>query len=131
GAEFVSATEDVWRQTDIILKIKEPVESEYPLIRKNQILFTYLHLATSRTLTETLLQQKIKTVAYETVEDDQHRLPLLAPMSEITNQIAPHVEARLQEKEYGGHGVLIGGVSGVRPAKVLVLGAGITKTNTT
>jgi alanine dehydrogenase len=129
GAEFVSAAEDVWRQADMILKVKEPIESEYPLMREGQILFTYLHLAASKALTQALLERKVKAVAYETVEDDQHRLPLLAPMSEVAGRMAPHVGARLQEKEYGGRGVLMGGVSGVRPAKVLVLGAGMAGAN--
>jgi alanine dehydrogenase len=129
GADFVSAAEDVWRQADMIMKVKEPIESEYGLMREGQILFTYLHLAASKTLTEALLQRNVKAVAYETVEDDQHRLPLLAPMSEVAGRMAPHVGARLQEKEYGGRGVLMGGVSGVRPAKVLVLGAGMAGAN--
>jgi len=129
GAEFVSSAEDVWRQADMILKVKEPIESEYPLMREGQILFTYLHLAASKALTEALLERRVKAVAYETVEDDQHRLPLLAPMSEVAGRMAPHVGAHLQEKEYGGRGVLMGGVSGVRPAKVLVLGAGMAGAN--
>jgi alanine dehydrogenase len=129
GAEFVSSAEDVWRQADMILKVKEPIESEYGLMREGQTLFTYLHLAAVRSLTEALVQKNVKAVAYETVEDEDHRLPLLAPMSEVAGRMAPHVGARLQEKEYGGRGVLMGGVSGVRPAKVLVLGAGMAGAN--
>jgi len=129
GAEFVGSAEDVWRQADMILKVKEPVPSEYELMREEQILFTYLHLAASNELTQELLQRSVKAVAYETVEDRQGRLPLLAPMSEVAGRMAPHVGARLQEKEYGGRGVLMGGVSGVRPAKVLVLGAGMAGAN--
>jgi alanine dehydrogenase len=129
GAEFVAGAEDVWRQADMILKVKEPVESEYGHLREGQILFTYLHLAAVRSLTEALVERNVKAVAYETVEDPVGRLPLLAPMSEVAGRMAPHVGARLQEKEYGGRGVLMGGVSGVRPAKVLVLGAGMAGAN--
>jgi len=129
GAEFVSSAEDVWRQADLILKVKEPVAREYGLMREGQILFTYLHLAASRELTQALVDRKVLAVAYETVQDEQGRLPLLAPMSEVAGRMAPHVGARLQEKEYGGRGVLMGGVSGVRPAKVLVLGAGMAGAN--
>jgi alanine dehydrogenase len=129
GAEFVSSAEDVWRQADLILKVKEPVAREYGLMREGQILFTYLHLAASRELTQALVDRKVLAVAYETVQDEQGRLPLLAPMSEVAGRMAPHVGARLQEKEYGGRGVLMGGVSGVRPATVLVLGAGMAGAN--
>jgi alanine dehydrogenase len=130
GAQFVASAEDVWRQADMILKVKEPVEQEFGLLREGQILFTYLHLAASRELTETLIGAGVAAVAYETVQENDGRLPLLAPMSEIAGRMAPHVGARLLEKEYGGRGILMGGVSGVRPAKVLVLGAGMAGSNT-
>ena len=94
GAEFVGSAEDVWRQADMILKVKEPVPSEYELMREEQILFTYLHLAASNELTQELLQRSVKAVAYETVEDRQGRLPLLAPMSEVAGRMAPHVGDR-------------------------------------
>jgi alanine dehydrogenase len=113
----------------MILKVKEPVPSEYELMREGQIVFTYLHLAASKELTEAMLARKVNGVAYETVQLPDGRLPLLAPMSEIAGRMAPHVGARLLEKEYGGRGVLMGGVSGVRPAKVLVLGAGMAGGN--
>jgi alanine dehydrogenase len=129
GAEMVGTAEDVWRQAEMILKVKEPIPSEYELLQEGQILFTYLHLAADRQLTELLLQRKVSAVAYETVQLADARLPLLAPMSEIAGRMAPHVGARLQEKEYGGRGVLLGGVSGVRPGKVLVLGAGMAGGN--
>ena len=129
GAEFVAAAEDVWRQADLILKVKEPQPSEYPWMREGQILFTYLHLAASRGLTQALLERKVSAVAYETVQLPDGRLPLLAPMSEIAGRMAPHVAARFLEKEHGGRGILLGGVSGVRPAKVLVLGAGMAGSN--
>jgi len=113
----------------MVLKVKEPIPDEYEHLREGQILFTYLHLAASRELTEELLRRKVSAVAYETVQDPQGRLPLLAPMSEVAGRMAPHVGARLLEKEYGGRGILMGGVSGVRPAKVLVLGAGMAGSN--
>jgi alanine dehydrogenase len=130
GAEIVDTPDDVWRESEMILKVKEPVPEEYDRLQEGQILFTYLHLAASKGLTEMLLQRKVSGVAYETVQQPDGRLPLLAPMSEIAGRMAPHVGARLQEKEYGGRGVLLGGVSGVRPAKVLVLGAGMAGSNT-
>jgi alanine dehydrogenase len=129
GAEMVETAEDVWHRADMVLKVKEPVEQEYGLLQEGQVLFTYLHLAASRPLTEVLTERKVQAVAYETVQLEDGRLPLLAPMSEIAGRMAPHVGARLQEKEHGGRGVLLGGVSGVRPAKVLVLGAGMAGSN--
>jgi len=129
GAEFVPTAEEVWRASDMIMKVKEPIASEYDLMQEGQILFTYLHLAASRDLTEALMRRKVAAVAYETVQLDDGRLPLLAPMSEVAGRMAPHVGARLQEKEYGGRGILMGGVSGVRPARVLVIGAGMAGTN--
>ena len=129
GAEIVSDAKGVWDAADMILKVKEPVPQEYDLLREGQILFTYLHLAASKELTELLAERKVSAVAYETVQLSDGRLPLLAPMSEIAGRMAPHVGARLLEKEHGGRGVLMGGVSGVRPAKVLVLGAGMAGSN--
>jgi alanine dehydrogenase len=129
GAELVADAAEVWRQSDMILKVKEPVASEFEHLREGQVLFTYLHLAAGRELTQALADRGVLAVAYETVQDDQGRLPLLAPMSEIAGRMAPHVGARLQEKENGGRGVLMGGVSGVRPAKVVVLGAGMAGAN--
>jgi len=129
GAQFVSSAEDVWRGSNMILKVKEPQPPEYGLMQEGQILFTYLHLAANRELTEELIRRGVEAVAYETVQLDDGRLPLLAPMSEIAGRMAPHVVAHLLEKEYGGRGVLMGGVSGVRPARVLVLGAGMAGAN--
>ena len=129
GAQFVASAEDVWRGADMILKVKEPLPSEYDLMREGQVLFTYLHLAANRELTEVLIRRKVDAVAYETVQPADGRLPLLAPMSEIAGRMAPHVAARFLEKEAGGRGVLMGGVSGVRPARVLVLGAGMAGAN--
>jgi alanine dehydrogenase len=129
GAQFASSAEDVWREADMILKVKEPIAAEFDLMREGQVLFTYLHLAANRELTEESMRRKVVAVAYETVQLADGRLPLLAPMSEIAGRMAPHEAARFLEKEAGGRGVLMGGVSGVRPAKVLVLGAGMAGAN--
>jgi alanine dehydrogenase len=129
GAEIADAAEEVFRESEMILKVKEPVPQEFDFLREGQILFTYLHLAASRELTELLTARKVSAVAYETVQVPDGRLPLLAPMSEVAGRMAPHVGARLLEKEYGGRGILMGGVSGVRPAKVLILGAGMAGSN--
>ena len=129
GAQFAASAEDVWREADLVLKVKEPQPAEYGLMREGQILFTYLHLAANRQLTEELMRRKVEAVAYETVQLGDGRLPLLAPMSEIAGRMAPHVAARFLEKEAGGRGVLMGGVSGVRPARLLVLGCGMAGAN--
>ena len=129
GAEIVPTADDIWDAADMVLKVKEPIESEFDRMREGLILFTYLHLAASKELTGALIDRKVQAVAYETVQDEEGRLPLLAPMSEVAGRMAPHVGARLQEKEHGGRGVLLGGVSGVRPARVLVLGAGMAGAN--
>jgi alanine dehydrogenase len=129
GAEIAADAEEVWSTAEMVLKVKEPIPDEYERLRAGQILFTYLHLAASRELTQVLIDRKVAAVAYETVQLHDGKLPLLAPMSEIAGRMAPHVAARLLEKEYGGRGILMGGVSGVRPAKVLVLGAGMAGSN--
>jgi alanine dehydrogenase len=129
GAQFASSAADVWREAEMILKVKEPIASEFELMREGQILFTYLHLAANLELTEALMEREVEAVAYETVQLPDGRLPLLAPMSEIAGRMAPHVAARFLEKEAGGRGVLMGGVSGVRPARVLVLGCGMAGAN--
>ncbi|HZD79635.1 MAG TPA: alanine dehydrogenase [Actinomycetota bacterium] len=129
GAEIVPGADEVWGSSDLILKVKEPVPEEYGHLRQGQILFTYLHLAAGRELTRGLVDTKVAAVAYETVQSRDGRLPLLAPMSEVAGRMAPHVAARLLEKEHGGRGILMGGVSGVRPANVLVLGAGMAGSN--
>ena len=129
GGEIVATADELWASSDMIMKVKEPVPQEYDRLREGQIVFTYLHLAASKDLTRMLVERKVSAVAYETVQLPDGRLPLLAPMSEIAGRMAPHVGARLLEKEYGGRGILMGGVSGVRPAKVLVLGAGMAGSN--
>ncbi len=129
GAEVVPDPEVVWSKAEMIMKVKEPIPAEYGSMREGQVVFTYLHLAASEELTHALLERKVTGIAYETVQLPDGRLPLLAPMSEVAGRMAPHVAARLLEKEYGGRGILMGGVSGVRPAKALVLGAGMAGTN--
>jgi alanine dehydrogenase len=129
GAKIVGVAEDVWSAADLVLKVKEPVAPEFGLMREGQVLFTYLHLAASHELTQAMLERKVTGIAYETVQLPDGRLPLLAPMSEVAGRMAPHVAAHLLEKEFGGRGILMGGVSGVRPAKVLVLGAGMAGSN--
>jgi alanine dehydrogenase len=127
GAELVHK-ETVWSKAELIVKVKEPVQPEYPLLREGCALFTYLHLAPNPGLIKLLLQKKVTGLAYETLERDG-RLPLLAPMSEIAGRMAPLMAAFYLQKFKGGSGVLPTGVSGVRPGKILVLGAGVVGTN--
>jgi alanine dehydrogenase len=129
GADIAGTAQEVWDGADLILKVKEPVEQEYALMREGQILFTYLHLAASAELTRALIERKVAAVAYETVQLPDGRLPLLAPMSEVAGRMAPQVGAHYLERENGGRGVLLGGVSGVHPARVVVLGAGMAGSN--
>ena len=129
GAETGFTAEEVFAQADMILKVKEPLESECRMVRKGQILFTYFHFAASRELTETFLASGGTAVAYETIETSDGRLPLLTPMSEVAGKMAVQQAAKYLEREHGGRGVLIGGVPGVEPATVMVLGAGIVGTN--
>ncbi|MBI4729362.1 MAG: alanine dehydrogenase [Acidobacteria bacterium] len=129
GATLVPAAADVWDEAELVLKVKEPLPSEFPFLRRGRILFTYLHLAAHREVTEALAAAGTTAIAYETVETDEGQLPLLAPMSEIAGRMAPHVSATWLERVRGGSGVLFSGVSGVRPARVLVLGAGMAGIN--
>ncbi|MES2274078.1 MAG: alanine dehydrogenase [Chlamydiota bacterium] len=127
GAHIVKSAEEVY-QNEMILKVKEPQSSEFPLLREGQILFTYLHLAPDPEQTKHLLERKVIGIAYETVTDDQGRLPLLIPMSEIAGRVAIQAGATALQMVNGGRGVLLGGIPGVRPAHVVVLGAGIVGT---
>ena len=129
GAQILGAAEDVWATGDLILKVKEPVASEYDNMREGQTLFTYLHLAADRTLTDELVKRKVTAIAYETVELPDRSLPLLAPMSEVAGRLAPQVGAHTLMRAQGGRGVLMGGVSGVYAAKVVVIGAGVSGMN--
>src|SRR5580692_1345181 len=129
GAQILPAADDVWQTADLILKVKEPVAEEYHRMRKDQVLFTYLHLAASRPCTDALLESGITAIAYETVQLPDGSLPLLAPMSEVAGRMAPQVGAHHLQRDGGGRGVLMGGVSGVYAAKVVVLGAGVSGMN--
>lgn len=129
GACMVPDAEAVWAKAEMIMKVKEPLEPEYPLLRDGQILFTYLHLAASEDLTRALLGRGAVCIAYETVELPDGRLPLLAPMSEVAGRMAPQIGAQFLERTMGGRGVLLGGVSGVAQGEVLILGAGVVGSN--
>jgi alanine dehydrogenase len=129
GATILPSAEDVWATGDLILKVKEPIASEYERMREGQTLFTYLHLAADRALTEELVARKVTGIAYETVELPDRSLPLLAPMSEVAGRMAPQVGAATLQRANGGRGVLMGGVSGVYAAKVVVIGAGVSGMN--
>src|SRR5690242_5202326 len=129
GASIVATADDVWAGSELVLKVKEPVPEEYHRMRKGQVLFTYLHLAASRQCTDALLGSGITSIAYETVRASDGSLPLLAPMSEVAGRMAPQVGAHHLQRDGGGRGVLMGGVSGVYAAKVVVLGAGVSGMN--
>jgi alanine dehydrogenase len=129
GATIIGSADDVWAEADLLLKVKEPMAEEYPRLRAGQILFTYLHLAASRECTKALVDSGTIAVAYETVQLPDRSLPLLAPMSEVAGRMAPQVGAHCLERPAGGRGVLMGGVSGVYAAKVVVLGAGVSGMN--
>ncbi len=129
GAEIAPDADEVFAAADMILKVKEPQPEEYERFREGQTLFTYLHLAADETLTRFLMDRRVAAVAYETVQTPDGRLPLLAPMSEIAGRMAPHCGATNLERPKGGRGVLMGGASGVSPARVVVLGAGMAGTN--
>src|SRR4051794_2399226 len=125
----IRSCEDVWGEAELVLKVKEPLAEEFPRIRAGQTLFTYLHLAPAPALTQALMASGATCIAYETVETDDHKLPLLAPMSEVAGRLAPQMGAMSLEKPRGGRGILLGGVPGVPPAKVVVLGGGIVGYN--
>jgi alanine dehydrogenase len=129
GAQIVDEADDVWADADLLLKVKEPVAEEYQRLRKGQTLFTYLHLAASRECTDALIASGTTAIAYETVQTADGALPLLAPMSEVAGRMAPQVGAHSLERAHGGRGVLLGGVSGVYAAKVVVIGAGVSGMN--
>jgi alanine dehydrogenase len=129
GATILGAADDVWATADLILKVKEPIAQEYERMREGQTLFTYLHLAADKPLTEELARRKVTGIAYETVEMPDRSLPLLAPMSEVAGRLAPQVGAHTMMRAQGGRGVLMGGVPGVYAAKVVVIGAGVAGQN--
>ena len=129
GAQILPTIEAVYDIAEMIIKVKEPIESEYALVKKGQLLFTYFHFASDRELTEAMLRSGATCLAYETVEGPNHSLPLLIPMSEVAGRMSIQEGARFLEKPQGGKGMLLGGVPGVKPAKVLVIGGGIVGHN--
>ena len=129
GATILPTIEDVYSTAEMIIKVKEPIEPEYKLVKKGQLLFTYFHFACDRPLTDAMLASGATCIAYETVRDRQGTLPLLIPMSEVAGRMSIQEGARFLEKPQGGKGLLIGGVPGVKPAKVLILGAGVVGRN--
>ncbi len=129
GAVVVDEAAEVWSRAELVVKVKEPLPEEHRFLRPDLVLFTYLHLAADRRLTEALLASGCVAIAYETVRDDAGRLPLLAPMSEVAGRMSVQVGAHYLEKEQGGRGILLGGVPGVEAAKVVVLGGGTAGTN--
>ena len=128
GATILSTASEVFEQAEMIMKVKEPLPAEYPLIREEQLLFTYFHFASSHELTRAMIDSGAVCLAYETVEDKEGRLPLLQPMSEVAGRLSVQQGAKYLESPQGGKGLLLGGVPGVRPAKVLILGGGVVGT---
>ena len=124
GAQIIDSADEIWQKADLIQKVKEPIEIEYKRMRKGQILYTYLHLAANKACTQAIIDSGITAIAYETVEVDG-QLPLLAPMSEVAGRMSIQVGAAALEASRGGRGVLLGGVPGVRPGKVVVIGGGV------
>jgi len=129
GAQLITSADQVWEEADLLLKVKEPIEAEYARLRKGQTLFTYLHLAASKPCTDALLASGTTSIAYETVQTADGALPLLAPMSEVAGRLAAQVGAYHLMRTHGGRGVLMGGVPGVAPANVVVIGGGMAGDN--
>jgi alanine dehydrogenase len=129
GAELVDSAEEVWERAEMIMKVKEPIEREWPRMREGQVLFTYFHFAASKPLTDAVLESGAIANAYETVQLPSGELPLLTPMSEVAGRMAVQEGAKYLEKLHGGRGVLLGGVPGVEPATVVILGGGIVGMN--
>ncbi|MCB0495195.1 MAG: alanine dehydrogenase [Cyclobacteriaceae bacterium] len=128
GAKILPTIEATYEKAEMIMKVKEPIEPEYKLIKKNQLLFTYFHFASYQPLTEAMIKSGAVCLAYETVETKQRTLPLLIPMSEVAGRMATQEGAKYLEKPMGGRGILLGGVAGVKPAKVLIIGGGVVGT---
>jgi alanine dehydrogenase len=129
GGQILGSADEVWAKGEMIVKVKEPIKPEYPRMRDGQLLFTYLHLAPDKPLTEELLKRKVTGIAYETITDRRGGLPLLTPMSEVAGRMAIQVGAHYLEKMSGGRGILLGGVPGVPAARVVILGGGVVGTN--
>jgi alanine dehydrogenase len=129
GGQIIDSADEIWASAEMIVKVKEPIEPEYPRMRARQLLFTYLHLAPDRELTNQLLKRKVTGIAYETITDRKGGLPLLTPMSEVAGRMAIQVGAHYLEKMAGGRGILLGGVPGVPAARVVIIGGGVVGTN--
>ncbi|WP_372635660.1 alanine dehydrogenase [Fodinibius sp.] len=129
GATILEEAAELWAEAEMIMKVKEPLEVEYPRMREGQIIFTYFHFAASESLTEAVIASKSIAIAYETVEKADHSLPLLIPMSEVAGRMASQEGAKYLEKPQGGRGILLGGIPGVKPANVMVLGGGVVGVN--
>jgi alanine dehydrogenase len=129
GAKILDSIKEVYEKSDMIVKVKEPLPDEYGLMKENQIIYTYLHLAAEPELTKALIDRKVKAVAYETIEDKNGGLPLLMPMSAVAGRMATQIGAYYLQKDHGGKGILLGGVSGVHPGKVAIIGGGIVGIN--
>ncbi|MGZ3654313.1 MAG: alanine dehydrogenase [Bdellovibrionota bacterium] len=129
GATIIDSAKEVWEKADMVIKVKEPIQPEYALIKPNLILYTYLHLAAEPELTKQLMERKVKAVAYETIQLDDGTLPLLTPMSEVAGRMATQVGARYLQKSEGGKGILLAGVPGVRRGKVTIIGGGVSGTS--
>src|SRR5262245_56877223 len=129
GAKIVPAAEDVWRHADLIVKVKEPLPIEWPLMRKGQVVFTYFHFAADEKLTRAVMESGITAIAYETIKDSKGQLPLLTPMSEVAGRMSIQEGAKFLERPFEGRGILLGGVPGVLPANVVILGGGVVGAN--
>ena len=129
GARILESPDEIWAEAEMVVKVKEPIEPEYPRMREGQLLFTYLHLAPDKKLTAELLKRKVTGIAYETITDRRGSLPLLTPMSEVAGRMAIQVGAHYLEKMSGGRGILLGGVPGVPAARVVIIGGGVVGTN--
>lgn len=129
GAEIIRTAEEIYSQSEMVMHVKEPLPAEYKLIRKGQIIFTYLHLAADRVLTEALMKSESVCIAYETIQNENGSLPLLTPMSEVAGRMAVQQGAKYLEMPQGGSGVLLGGVTGIEPGTVVILGGGAVGTN--
>ncbi len=129
GAQILDTKKEVYSKAAMIMKVKEPLPDEYELLKENQILYTYLHLAAEPKLTKVLCEKKVKAIAYETIQNEKGALPLLVPMSEVAGRMATQIGAFYLQKDHGGKGVLLGGVTGVKPSKVSIIGGGVVGTN--
>src|SRR6516165_9868096 len=129
GAEIVTSVGEIWARSDLIVKVKEPMASEWPLLRAGQLVFTYFHFAADRVLTDAVMKSGITASAYETIKDKNGTLPLLTPMSEVAGRMSIQEGAKFLERPFEGRGILLGGVPGVLPANVVILGAGVVGAN--